>query len=204
MPCIDIENEEYAAKPKGRMALKNIAQTIMLLRTNGCLVHRCSKMAEQSIRNPYAPLNLIFKPGRESKKWFAIGGAYTFTKPSREEAEYYNGLIAIEMSGPLLEWFEEYLIYEKYPPGKTRRDERNYLLFNPCCKKESEQITIGIPSAVFNDFLFMADFFPPETEDEMDPEELRAEKKQISDFMRTLGWDETLIESYEAEVKLTQ
>jgi len=89
----------------------------------------------------------VFIANRDGKKWFAIGGKYTFKKEGRNEDEaMYESEVTIDLNGPLKAWLKRYTFDENHPPGKKKREQKDYQRDNPCLKRENtENFTIGIP-----------------------------------------------------------
>ena len=81
--------------------------------------------------NPDSSVAKIFVYGSEGKKWFNINSEYIFTKEAKNEDDYsYNTILTVELNQPLRDWFADYLIYEKIPPGKTTLEQKDHLKFN--------------------------------------------------------------------------
>jgi hypothetical protein len=193
----EVDYAKYRAQTKGMQAMRYVERTWSHLDKARTLCHRCSAETLAAITNPWAPLDLVYLPGRDARKWFSIGKPYVFTKALKEEAGYFNATLEVPITGPLRDWFRENLIYEKIPPTyATKEATKNFLEYNPCCKREGddsksseEKITIGIPRAAFLDLLFMADFFSSETEAEAGPAKTKSELTEAYRLMKEAHHD---------------
>src|SRR5690349_1353035 len=84
-----VDHKSYQQQSK--VGAKHTAQALAMLKQNQTLVRMGSVEEHSALADPSPDLDLLFKPGKDSKKWFAIGKPHEFQKqPGKEGSDAYN------------------------------------------------------------------------------------------------------------------